>query len=85
MRQLGNPVITDGNRDCMDEPVKNRSAAAWSRSCSGLGSKVPSSDAEVANLKTDLIRAGFRSENALAGVLRNAHHGHAGDAGAAAS
>ena len=31
--------------------------------------------------KTDLIRAGFRSENAAAGVLRHPHRGHAGDAG----
>jgi len=30
-----------------------------------LGNKVPSSEAEVANLKTDLIRAGFRSDKAL--------------------
>ena len=30
-----------------------------------LGSRVPSSEAEVATLKADLIRAGFRSENAL--------------------
>ena len=31
----------------------------------GIGSRVPSSEAEVATLKADLIRAGFRSENAL--------------------
>ncbi len=30
-----------------------------------IGSNVPSSEAEIANLKTDLIRAGFRSEKAL--------------------
>ena len=30
-----------------------------------LGSRVPSSEDEVATLKADLIRAGFRSENAL--------------------
>jgi tight adherence protein C len=30
-----------------------------------IGSRVPSSEAEVANLKVDLIRAGFRADNAL--------------------
>ena len=41
-----------------------------------LGSHVPSSEAEVATLQADLMRAGFRSENAAAGVFRHAHHGH---------
>ena len=43
---------------------------------------VPVSEADMATLKTDLIRAGFRSEKARGGVLRRPHPVHvAGHAG----
>jgi tight adherence protein C len=64
LKLLGTPVITD-------ERQTQASAAAASQGMTlvtfltTIGSKVPSSEAEVANLKTDLLRAGFRSEKAL--------------------
>jgi tight adherence protein C len=65
LRQLGNPVITaDPGRMVADggEPEASTVVSLLQQ----LGSRVPSSDAEVATLKLDLIRAGFRSENATA-------------------
>jgi len=64
LRQLGRPVITsDPNRAGQDagEPEASTLVTVLHQ----IGSRVPSSEAEVANLKADLIRAGFRSENAL--------------------
>ena len=64
MRQLGNPVITNDSRRLIDaggEPEASTIVTFLHQ----LGSKVPSSDREVATLKADLIRAGFRSDNAL--------------------
>src|SRR3954468_9548358 len=62
MRQLGRPVITSGS--VVGEPeVEASSLVTFLQS---VGSRVPSSEAEVANLKADMIRAGFRGENALA-------------------
>jgi tight adherence protein C len=65
LRQLGNPVITaDPGRMVADggEPEASTVVSLLQQ----LGSRVPSSDAEVATLKLDLVRAGFRSENATA-------------------
>jgi tight adherence protein C len=65
LRQLGNPVITDGRRGgVIEQPVEPQGNAIVTM-LTHIGSKVPSSDAEVANLKTNLIRAGFRSDKAL--------------------
>ena len=64
MRQLGRPVITTDSQRVMDasgEPEPSTLVTFLH----GVGSRVPSSEAEVATLKADLIRAGFRSENAL--------------------
>jgi len=63
MRQLGNPVITAAQRvlDNESEPTPSTIVTFLHQ----IGSKVPSSDAEVANLKTELLRAGIRSETAL--------------------
>ena len=44
--------------------------------------RCPSSEAEVADLRRDLMRAGFRSENALPVFYGAPHSEHAGDAGA---
>jgi tight adherence protein C len=64
MRQLGNPVISaDSRRIIADggEPESSNIVSFLQQ----IGSRVPSSDAEVANLKMDLTRAGFRGENVL--------------------
>ena len=64
LRQLGNPVITNDSNRVMDSGAEPE-ASTIVTFLHQLGTRVPSSDTEVANLKADLIRAGFRSENAL--------------------
>jgi tight adherence protein C len=64
MRQLGSPVITDDSQRLVDAGGETEPSTIVSF-LHGIGSRVPSSDAEVANLKMDLIRAGFRSDTAL--------------------
>jgi tight adherence protein C len=65
LRQLGGPVIIDGPKVTVtDEPVQQQGSTIVTVLTS-LGSKIPSSESEVATLKTDLVRAGYRSENAL--------------------
>jgi len=63
MRQLGTPVITAAQRvvETDSEPVASTIVTLLHQ----IGSRVPSSDAEVATLKNDLMRAGIRSETAL--------------------
>jgi len=63
MRQLGRPVITTVTHQAIDGSETEPSTLVVF--LHGLGSRVPSSEEEVATLKADLIRAGFRSENAL--------------------
>jgi hypothetical protein len=63
MRQLGRPVITTATQQAIDGSEAEPSTLVTI--LHGLGSRVPSSEEEVAPLKADLIRAGFRSENAL--------------------
>ena len=63
MRQLGRPVITTATQQAIDGSDAEPSTIVTI--LHGLGSRVPSSEEEVASLKADLIRAGFRSENAL--------------------
>ena len=64
MRQLGTPVITTDSERLMDAGGETEPSTVVTFLHS-IGSRVPSSDSEVANLKLDLIRAGFRSETAL--------------------
>jgi tight adherence protein C len=64
MRQLGRPVITDDSQRLVDAGGETEPSTIVTF-LHGIGSRVPSSEAEVANLKVDLIRAGFRSEAAL--------------------
>jgi tight adherence protein C len=64
MRQLGAPVITTGSERLM-EAGGEAGPSTLVTFLHGVGSRVPSSEAEVANLKADLIRAGFRSDSAL--------------------
>src|SRR5437763_16013471 len=64
LRQLGRPVIT--SHTGVADPLGDPESSTVVTILQSLGSRVPSSDAEVANLKADMIRAGYRSENALA-------------------
>jgi len=65
LRQLGSPVITNAPKvGLMQQPTEQQPTTIVTVLTS-IGSKIPSSDAEVANLKTDLVRAGYRSEKAL--------------------
>ena len=64
LRQLGQPVIAEGKQISAD-PTNEPEGSVLVTILHQIGSRVPSSEVEVANLKTDLTRAGFRSENAL--------------------
>jgi len=64
LRQLGNPVISESKRSIADPNVESESSSVVSF-LHQIGSRVPSSEAEVASLKMNLMRAGFRSDNAL--------------------
>jgi tight adherence protein C len=65
LRQLGTPVITEGPRVGLTEPSGEQQPSVVVTLLTSIGSKIPSSETEVANLKTDLVRAGYRSEKAL--------------------
>ena len=62
LKQLGTPVITDEKAQLKDssEPEASTLVTLLHQ----IGSRIPSSETESATLRTDLIRAGFRSENA---------------------
>ncbi|HXS97887.1 MAG TPA: type II secretion system F family protein [Candidatus Limnocylindrales bacterium] len=67
LKQLGRPVITADRKhdavisDSGDEPGASTIVTVLQQ----IGSRMPSSDTEVATLRADLIRAGFRSETAV--------------------
>src|SRR5580698_437473 len=64
LRQLGNPVITEQKNNVLDidsEPQASTIVTVLHQ----IGSKVPSSEVEIATLRANLIRGGFRSENAV--------------------
>jgi tight adherence protein C len=65
LRQLGAPVITEGPRGGLTEEQAEQQPSVIITVLTSLGSKIPSSETEVANLKTDLMRAGYRSEKAM--------------------
>ncbi|MFZ0936794.1 MAG: type II secretion system F family protein [Bryobacteraceae bacterium] len=64
LRQLGNPVILDGPRVAGDltEAPRPHTVVTFLQT---VGSRMPSSEQDVATLKASLIRAGFRSETAV--------------------
>jgi tight adherence protein C len=64
LKQLGQPVITNDARRILEQSGEPE-ASTLVTVLHQIGSRVPSSETEVANLKADLIRAGFRYENAL--------------------
>ena len=64
LKQLGNPVITDVLRGRMDTTAEagNSTLVTVLRQ---IGSHVPSSEIDVATLRAELVRGGFRSEHAV--------------------
>ena len=64
LKQLGNPVITDSVKRGIGDPMENEGSSVLSLLRS-LGSHMPSSTAEVASLRVELGRAGFRSDAAV--------------------
>jgi tight adherence protein C len=64
LRQLGQPVIALDARRILDDGGEPQPSTLVTM-LNQIGSRVPSSEAEVADLKADLIRGGFRSESAL--------------------
>jgi tight adherence protein C len=65
LKQLGNPVITEQKHilvDSSSEPEASTIVSVLHQ----IGSKVPSSDVDIATLRANLIRGGYRSENAVA-------------------
>ncbi|MGD0496810.1 MAG: type II secretion system F family protein [Bryobacteraceae bacterium] len=64
LRQLGSPVITDPTkRRVVVEQVDSQPSTLIAL-LRELGSRMPSSEAEVAGLRRELIRAGFRADGA---------------------
>jgi len=63
LKQLGRPVITESRRvvELSGEP-NGSSVVTFLQQ---LGTKIPSSDADVATMRATLVRAGFRGENAV--------------------
>jgi len=64
LKQLGSPVITDQKHSVIDDDSEPQ-ASTIVTVLHQIGSKVPSSEAEIATLRANLIRGGFRSENAV--------------------
>jgi len=64
LKQLGNPVISGVVvGDAFGQPARQETSTVVTL-LQQLGSRVPSSDAEAAGLKTLLMQAGYRSEKA---------------------
>jgi tight adherence protein C len=64
IRQLGNPVITSDFGQMVSAETESQSSSLVTF-LQQVGSKVPSSESEVAGLRNNLIQGGFRSEHAL--------------------
>ncbi len=64
LKQLGRPVITEARRvlEASSEPGGSTIVTFLHQ----LGTKMPSSEADVATMRATLVRAGFRGENAVA-------------------
>jgi tight adherence protein C len=65
LRQLGNPVILDNPRAPGDIATGAPPPSTVVTFLQGVGTRLPSSEQESATLRATLIRAGFRSENAI--------------------
>jgi tight adherence protein C len=65
LRQLGTPVISDAQGALLQPTGGGGQANTVVTVLQNLGRRMPSSEAEVATLRTELIRGGFRSETAV--------------------
>ena len=65
LKQLGTPVITEQKHALLDNQTEPEGSTIVSV-LHQIGSKMPSSELEIATLRANLIRGGFRSENAVA-------------------
>lgn len=63
LRQLGNPVIHAARTHLKDDGAEPEGSTIVTL-LHQIGSKIPASEAESATIKAELVRAGFRSENA---------------------
>jgi tight adherence protein C len=64
LKQLGTPVITGQKRVLVDDQAEAEPSTIVTV-LHRIGSKVPSSEGEIATLRANLMRGGFRSENAV--------------------
>jgi tight adherence protein C len=64
LRQLGNPVITAAGEGVIAD-TSEPEASTIVTVLHQIGSYVPTSNTDLDSLKMDLVRAGFRSENAV--------------------
>ncbi len=64
LKQLGIQVIADNAKPVLGAEENEPQGSTVVTVLKQIGAHVPSSDAEIANLRSDLIRAGYRSENA---------------------
>lgn len=65
LRQLGTPVIGDNQERVIDTSIEPEGSTIVSV-LHQIGSRVPSSEIDIASLRSMLVRGGFRSENAVA-------------------
>jgi tight adherence protein C len=65
LKQLGSPVINDVHGTLVQPAGGGGQANTVVTVLQNLGKRMPSSEAEVATLRTELIRGGFRSESAV--------------------
>src|SRR5664279_975756 len=66
LKLLGRPVITDAaKRRAVDDTAESEPSTVMGL-LRQIGSQMPSSEAEVATLRTELIRGGFRSDSSPA-------------------
>ncbi len=65
LKQLGRPVIGDSPQRQVMQTGEEPEGSAVVTILRQIGSKVPSSEAEVAGLKVELSRAGIRSDTAV--------------------
>ena len=65
LKQLGTPVIGGGEQRIVEQ-VAEPEASTIVSVLHQIGSRVPSSEADITTLRGELMRAGYRSENAVA-------------------
>ncbi|MBZ5725772.1 MAG: type II secretion system F family protein [Acidobacteriia bacterium] len=65
LRQLGSPVITEAARNRLVDEGAEPQPSTLVTMLRQIGDRVPSSESDVATLRADMIRAGFRSEHAV--------------------